>query len=508
MKALAYTGTAKGIALAVVVAITLTPLATYAQTPIKIHSNKFAPGDDVKLGQEAAAEAEKQMQVVRDPELGGYLERVGERLAAAIPTEFQHQEFRYTFKVVNAKEINAFALPGGPMYVNSGMISAARSEDEMAGVMAHEISHVALRHGTAQVTKAQKYQMLSGIMGVGGQILGGPIGSIAQMGSQGVGVYLLKFSREYETEADLLGARIMANAGYDPRELANMFKTIETQGGGGGPSFLSDHPSPKDRVAKINQEAQVLQINTAAIPDKHDFTIAQQRLSGRGGGGSFTGNQAYRNQGNSNPNSQPSNSGSTGNQGNSNPNSQPANMSGTGNQPNPATSANLPPPSGRVDATSANYKSYKEDVFAVSVPDNWQELNEQSGLWFAPKGGYGAANGQNVFTHGVSFGAKRTEGKSSQQAMDEFVKSMTQGNTNMRARGGYQPMNNIAGRNWQLITFDNVNEATGRKELVNIATTPLRTGDLLYMIAVCPTDEYPKYQSIFLTILRSIQLND
>ena len=78
----------------------------------------------------------------------------------------------------------------------------------------------------------------------------------------------------------------------------------------------------------------------------------------------------------------------------------------------------------------------------------------------------------------------------------------------MKARGGYQPMNNISGRNWQLITFDNVNEVTGRPELVNIATTPLRTGDLLYMIAVCPTDEYPKYQSIFLTILHSIQLND
>ena len=292
MKALAYRGAAKVLTLAVVFGITVTPLATYAQTPtptptptqIKIHSNKFALGDDVKLGQEAAGQAEKQMQLVRDPELGDYLERVGQRLAAAIPTEFQHPEFRYSFKVVNAKDINAFALPGGPMYVNSGMIAAARSEDEMAGVMAHEISHVALRHGTAQVTKAQKYQMLSGIMGIGGQILGGPIGTIAQMGSQGVGVYLLKFSREYETEADLLGARIMANAGYDPRELANMFKTIESQGGSGGPGFLSDHPSPKDRVAKINQEAQALQINTTANIDRHDFTVAQQRLTGRGGG--------------------------------------------------------------------------------------------------------------------------------------------------------------------------------------------------------------------------------
>jgi hypothetical protein len=507
MKARIHKSTTKALALVVLVSLTLTPLASYAQTPtptqIKLHGNKFKPEQDVQLGQEAAAEAEQKMQLIRDPDLAGYLERVGQRLAAAVPPEFQHPEFRYSFKVVNAKDINAFALPGGPMYVNSGMIAAARSEDEMAGVMAHEISHVALRHGTAQVTKQQKWQMLSGIMGMGGQILGGPLGTAAQLGSQGVGVYLLKFSREYETEADLLGARIMANAGYDPRELANMFKTIEGQGGGGAPSFLSDHPSPKDRVAKINQEAQALQINTAAAPDKHDFMIAQQRLTGRGGGGQFTGNQnqAYNNPGYSNQNQQPANT----NQVYSNP--QPA-TGGASNQPNTANSPSLPPPSGRVEATSSNYRPYKEGPFAVSIPDNWQELNEQSGLWFAPKGGYGGANGQNVFTHGVSFGAIKLEGKTTQVATDGFIKSMTQGNANMKARGGYVPMNNIAGRNWQLITFDNVNEATGRPELVNIATTPLKTGDLLYMIAVCPTNEYPNYQPVFLTILRSIQLTD
>jgi len=180
-------------------------------------------------------------------------------------------------------------------------------------------------------------------------------------------------------------------------------------------------------------------------------------------------------------------------------------MGNAGNQPN--ANSPLPKPTGRVEATSANYKSYKEGVFAVNVPDNWQQLNEPEGLWFAPQGGFGAVSGRSVFTHGVSFGSIRLEGRAAQQATDEFIKSMTQG-TKMRARGGYQPMNNIAGRNWQLITFDNSNEATNRPELVNIATTPLRTGDLLYMIAVCPTDEYPKYQSVFLTILRSIELTD
>src|SRR5438270_6527933 len=213
-------------------AIVLMPLAAFAQTKIVYHSNKYKPTDDVKLGRQAAAEAEQQFPLLRDSEVNAYVERIGQRLVAAIPPEFQHPEFHYYFKVVNASDINAFALPGGPMFVNRGMIEAARTEGEMAGVMAHELSHVALRHGTAQATKTQKYAVGAGIAGILGTILAGPAaGQLAQLP---IGAYFLKFSREYETEADLLGARIMANAGYDPRDLANMFRTIEAQGGGGG----------------------------------------------------------------------------------------------------------------------------------------------------------------------------------------------------------------------------------------------------------------------------------
>src|SRR5229473_4334670 len=196
----------KWLACLLAIAIVAMPIVTLAQTKITYHSNKFSPADDVKLGRQAAGEAEQQFPLLRDAQVNAYVERVGQRLVAAIPPEFQHPEFRFYFKVINASDINAFALPGGPMYVNRGMIQAARTEGEMAGVMAHELSHVALRHGTAQATKAQKYGLLAGILGVGGAILGGPAGAAAQIGSQGVGVYFLKFSREYETEADLLGA--------------------------------------------------------------------------------------------------------------------------------------------------------------------------------------------------------------------------------------------------------------------------------------------------------------
>jgi hypothetical protein len=452
----------KWLALTLLAVIAITPLLAFGQTPIKLHGNKFKLEDDVKLGREAAGEAEKDLQLVNDPQLRSYVERVGQRLTAAIPPEFQHPEFQYSFKVVNAKEINAFALPGGPMYVNTGMITAAKTEGEMAGVMAHEISHVALRHGTAQATKASKYNMLSNILGMGGAVLGGAAGTAAQLGAQGVGVYMLKYSREYETEADLLGSRIMAGAGYDPRDLAHMFQTIEGQGGGSG-GWFSSHPSAKDRYSRINQEAQLLKVNTAAGLDNRDFVAAQQRLTGKSNGQSFANNAS--------------------------------------GQPN------LPSvPSGNVEAPSARFQTHTKGAFSVSIPDNWKEIEGQNGLWFAPNGGYGSANDQAVFTHAVNFGLAKSQSRDAQQATDEFVQRLTQGGT-LRARGGYQPVE-VAGRPGQLISFDNTNEATGKPELVHIITTQLRNGELFYMIAVSPTDEFRNYQNTFATILKSIKIND
>src|SRR5216110_1837078 len=259
----------------VLLALPLSALAV--PTHIVPPKNGYSVQDDIQAGQQAAAEAERQLPILNDREVTDYVNRVGFRLVDAIPEEYQHREFRYSFKVVNQREINAFALPGGPMYVDRGMIEAARNEGEMAGVMAHELSHVALRHGTAQATKAQKYGLLAGILGIGGQILGGPIGTAAQLGAQGVGVYFLKFSREYETEADILGAQIMARANYDPVDLANMFRTIERVSGGSGGGFLSDHPSPQNRYARIQQEAQYLRVSNP-IKVTQDFERTQAQL--------------------------------------------------------------------------------------------------------------------------------------------------------------------------------------------------------------------------------------
>jgi predicted Zn-dependent protease len=357
------------------------------------------------------------------------------------------------------------------MYVNRGMIEAAHTEGEMAGVMAHELSHVALRHGTAQATKGQKYGLLAGIAGIAGTILGGP--GVGQLAQAPFAVYLLKFSREYETEADILGSQIMAQAGYDPRDLANMFRTLEQQGGGGG-GFLSDHPSPSDRYARINQEAQYLRVNNPQR-DTREFAMIKERLRGYPTAPTMAeiarSGQRY-----------------------------PVGEN-TGNYPTNA-------PSGRVEYPSSRYQSYS--IFGggvqVSVPANWRQLNDSNSVWFVPEGGYGQYNGQVVYTHGVSFGVANTSSRNLQSASQELINSLAQGNSNMQTTGGYQ-RTTLSGRTALFTTLRNVNEATGRPENVRLITTQLRSGQLFYMIAVAPQSER-NFESAFQNVLRSVRIND
>jgi predicted Zn-dependent protease len=167
------------------------------------------------------------------------------------------------------------------MFVNRGMIEAARSEGEMAGVMAHEISHVALRHGTAQITKSRGLGVQIGAIGgaILGAVIGGNVGDVVAQGSQlGLGAYLLKYSREYETQADVLGAQILARAGYDPMDLARMFETIERQGGSRGPEWLSSHPNPGNREERISQESAKLRIAANRRNHSAQFSDVQASL--------------------------------------------------------------------------------------------------------------------------------------------------------------------------------------------------------------------------------------
>jgi predicted Zn-dependent protease len=186
----------------------------------------------------------------------------------------------YRFDVVNVRDVNAFALPGGPLYVNRGLIEAAANEGQLAGVMAHELAHIALRHGTAQATEAQsaKFQLPSIGGAILGAIIGGNVGSLISQGTQtGLGIYFLRYKREYEEQADILGAQIMARAGYDPRDLAEMFRTIERTSGG-TPEFLSSHPNPGDRYDRIISEANLLELSRPVRNDSAQFQRSRRAL--------------------------------------------------------------------------------------------------------------------------------------------------------------------------------------------------------------------------------------
>jgi predicted Zn-dependent protease len=267
----------KRIALFVIAAALLAfaPASAWAQTKVKAPRNFFGVGDDVKYGEEAAREVERQSKPYHDEEVADYVERVGRRLVANVPGQYQRRQFRYTFHVVEDRDANAFALPGGHVYVNSGLVETARSEGELAGVLAHEISHVALRHGTASASKALVAELGVALLG---ELVGGKKGEAIQLGAYaGAELYLMKFSRDYERQADILGAQIMSGAGYDPRDMSRLFRTLEGEGGRVLPQWLSDHPDLEKRARRVEEEAALLPAPRGAQASA-DFERIKERV--------------------------------------------------------------------------------------------------------------------------------------------------------------------------------------------------------------------------------------
>jgi hypothetical protein len=445
--------------------LTLAVATASAQTKITAPKNKYKIQDDIKAGQEAAAEAKKELPMLNDERVDQYIEGVGARLVMAIPPEFQHPEFKFTFDVVNQKDINAFALPGGPMFLNRGMMEASKTEAEMAGVMAHEISHVALRHGTAGASKSTLPSILGTVGQIGGAILGGPGGDLLGLGSQiGAGAWMTKYSREYESQADILGAQILARAGYDPREMANMFKTIEAEGGGGGVEWLSSHPNPGNRYNAITKEAQSLQVQGKA--DVSQFPDMQARL--KNDGPSYTAEQIAKGQ------------------------------HKTGNTPTANTARTV-----KVDPPAAEWRTQSPANFLqLSVPSNWSQVK---GATYAPQGAFfEAQNGRTSFTHGVKFGTAKGSGNL-QKDTQSLLNGFAQGNPQLRLQT--QPQrDSLSGRQALTTTLTNVSDVTGQPEQVALTTTSLPDGTLLYMVGVAPQTEAATYSDAFRRVKESVKI--
>jgi beta-barrel assembly-enhancing protease len=460
------------MAIATVLTLTISTAAP-AQTRIERQKNSYTPEQDVQLGREAAAQVRRQMPMLDDDRTEDFVERIGERLIDEIPSEFRQPQFRYTFEVVNLREINAFALPGGPMFLNRGMIQAARTEGEVAGVMAHELSHVILRHGTVQATKGQKFQLGALAGQVLGSIMGGRKGAaVADATQLGLGAYFLKYGREFEREADLLGAQLMARAGYDPREMATMFETIERQGGNRGPEWLSSHPNPGNRAEAINREAAMLQ-------GERRYTSSTELRSVH----------ARLNQLPTAPTSEQVARAGQGGQG--------------GSRRTGASERAM-----RVEPPSDRWRTYQPgDFLSLSVPANWEPVDGGGTITYAPDGGYfRGESGQSVFTHGIEVGVARAQGSNLQQQTEQLLQSFARANPELRRQGGYS-RTTIDGRPGLTATLANVSEATGSTEAVNVSTVQLGDGHLLYLIGVAPANEARTYLNTFGRVRDTVRID-
>ena len=204
---------------------------------------------EIEIGREENAQVRKQMAQLRDSQVSAYIRRIGSRLARAAPGA----KYPYSFTVANYREINAFSLPGGPVWINRGVLHAAGNESQVAGVLAHEIAHIAQRHAADQMTKAVLARWSLGMLGA---MLGnaGGAGAAQVAGALVTNGVFLKFSRDDERDADRVGLQIMTKAGWDPRGMIELFDVLRREANRNPDAvevFFSTHPSPEDRVAEL-----------------------------------------------------------------------------------------------------------------------------------------------------------------------------------------------------------------------------------------------------------------
>ena len=247
-----------------------------------MHPNFYSVNGDIRLGQQLQKEVEAEMTFLRLSALTQLVNATGARLRDASPLP-AFRLFPYSFTVVDSPEVNAFALPGGPVYVNTGLIEICDTEDQLAAVIAHEMSHVAARHATEMLT-TENLTQLALQLGVSAVAFAGiPFPAIAWEGTKlGYVLGLLKYSRGKEAEADRLGLEVMNAAGYDPNEMAVVFRKLAEQERS-LPSiverFTSSHPLSEDRMHEVERLAATLpRREVAPVATAHASSFSQVNL--------------------------------------------------------------------------------------------------------------------------------------------------------------------------------------------------------------------------------------
>ena len=432
---------------------------TFAQkTQLKPGWNLFSVQQDIAVGKTNAQQAERQLPMCNAPKVDAYLTQLGMKLVAHLDTH--GAQYPWEFHCVNDRAINAFALPGGYVFVNRGAIEAADNEAQLAGVMAHEISHVALRHGTNQASKMQMAQMGEGLLG--GLFGGGASGAmLTQLGAFAAGGVLLRYSRTAETQADISGTQVLYDSGYDPRAMAQFFEKLEAETNGKNPpEFFSDHPNPDHRVERVDEEIQKLGgIPPNARRDSQEFEAAKREVMNlpvvkkipRAGGAS------------------------------------------------PVISKPARP--------SGNYSTYQATGYTLKYPDNWKKYGDQDNIAFAPDGGVGNdGSGHGALAYGISVGTSPIQNADAGNALDtatqQLIDGLKQSNPGMKIvrQSARVRLNNLPA----LSTYLSNDSPVGGTETDWIITV-VRPEGLIYFVCTAPQAEYSDYDKTFGNILDSVR---
>ena len=440
-----------------------------------------------QLGLKTAAELYKQMPVLPDASpVTQYIQQLGKKLVVVIPPD---RSWPYQFHVVQQTDINAFALPGGPIFINIGTIDAAANEAQLAGVIAHEMSHVYMQHSAKQAPKQQR----AGILGALGGLIGGAAGDLAQAGIQlGAGTLLMKYSRGDEAQADAVGAIIMYRAGYDPREMAQFFQSLEKIVGNGGPQFLSDHPNPGNRVEAVNKEIANWPPEKY-LPTSAGFLEVKQQAKGvpsytaqQISDGAKSGLWAQQNQ----------RSGAIAHD-----------MQGAPIDTTPApASATLSNVSFDQVQPSGELKTFRGDDFSISYPANWQALAGQSSATFAPAAGVG----QNAIAYGAILDSSQNVDTSSlNDATQSLIQNLQQTNPGLRVYQSPRKIQAAGGEALATMLAGNSPILQGDHPLPErdwLITLPRPAGGMLHLVFIAPEKDFERMQPTFRKMLESLQV--
>ena len=443
--------------------------------------------DQEKLGLKAMAEVYKEMPVLPDSNpVTQYVQRLGARLVKQIPQQYS---WPYQFHVIQQKDINAFALPGGPIFINVGTINAAQDEAQLAGVMSHEMSHVYMQHSAKQIRQNTLPNILAGLGQIAGKVFGGIGGAVSSIGGQMVGGILsMKYSRQDEAQADAVGAIIMYKAGYNPVELANFFEILNKQGGN-PPQFLSDHPNPGNRTAAIAREIRNWPPknylgDSASFQDVKKQASGVQAYSGQEiADGAKLGRWAKQN----------IDSGAV-------PESARQTVSAganTGAMSNVSFDQVRP---------SSEFTETRQDVFSIAYPYNWSTISSQNSLTIAPK----SAVGQSAIAYGVIISQARDQNAGTlDQMMQGLVENLQRANPGMRASGNIRTItvNGTSGRGLDLSSNSpiqpNGNPLPERDRLVLV---PGSEGSYVYLIFIAPERDFGALEPTFQKMLESLRI--